>query len=435
MFYADDAIFVGQWCDNNINILTLVLDCFYRASGLKINMTKSKIMGIHVADYKVNGAAAKLGCLMLNTPFSYLGTKVGGFMSRTHAWEEVIDKAIHGEDRKIGKDLKACNKSCWLNIVNEITVLKLQGFKFFDFMRIKLGNGINISFWNDNWIGGNTLKKLYPRIYALENYKHVTVHMKLADQTLAASLRRKPRGGSGDFLVSSIRTEIDNKRPKANVHAWKVKLDALPTRLNISRREAREAKKFKIITPSSSVVSNDDDEGLNYSSSDNKLKKKKKMKKAAAAASDRKRKNKQPDDNMDVAKSVKKVKKAASNKKRKVTKQPEAETIEAVVSTISEDARESKSSDAKRDKKTSKSKKKKRDKESRKKDGGRENVSHSDDADQKSGTLKSTSQIDNAATLFDDEDEVYEISLDVLGSRDKALLEPIKDSLYIHIGT
>ncbi|GKC39372.1 ribosomal RNA-processing protein 7, partial [Tanacetum coccineum] len=142
--------------------------------------------------------------------------------------------------------------------------------------------------------------------------------------------------------------------------------------------EAREAKKFKIITPSS-VVSND---------------------------------------NMDVAKSVKKVKKAASNKKRKVTKQPEAETIEAVVSTISEDARESKSSDAKRDKKTSKSKKKKRDKKSRQKDSAHENVSHSDDADQwlalanfdETSNLKSTSQIDNAATLFDDEDEVYEMS-------------------------
>nr|GEY13232.1 hypothetical protein [Tanacetum cinerariifolium] len=42
--------------------------------------------------------------------------------------------------------------------------------------------------------------------------------------------------GSRDFLVASIRTEIDNKILKANVHAWKVKLYALPTRLNISRR-------------------------------------------------------------------------------------------------------------------------------------------------------------------------------------------------------
>ncbi|GKB24875.1 hypothetical protein Tco_0864276 [Tanacetum coccineum] len=46
----------------------------------------------------------------------------------------------------------------------------------------------------------------------------------------------------------------------------------------------------------------------------------------------------------------------------------------------------------------------------RQKDSARENVSHSDDADQQSGNLNSTSQIDNAATLFDDVDEVYEMS-------------------------
>ncbi|GJT56130.1 RNA-directed DNA polymerase, eukaryota [Tanacetum coccineum] len=397
MFYADDAVFVGQWCDDNINILTHVLDCFYWASGLRINMSKSKIMGILVADDKVKSAATKLGCLMLNTPFSYLGTKVGGSMSRTHAWEEVIDKvrsrlsrwkmktlsiggrltllksvlgsmpifhmsifkaplsvirqlesirshffnghdsasrkaswikwdcvlapkekgglgvsslyalnralmfkwvwrfysqnsslwarvmkAIHGDDGRIGKDIKACNQSCWLNIVNEINVLKNQGINFLDFMRLKLGNGNNISFWNDNWIGGNTLKNLYPRIYALENSKQVTVCAKLADIALDASFRRKPRGGieciqfnemlvlmqdvsltpisdrwiwslegSGDFSVASTRKAIDDKRLpvvnsktrwiksvpiKVNVHAWKVKLDALPTRFNISRR-------------------------------------------------------------------------------------------------------------------------------------------------------------------------------------------------------
>ncbi|GKE61919.1 hypothetical protein Tco_1512286, partial [Tanacetum coccineum] len=92
MFYADDAVFMGQWCDGNINTLMHVLECFYRASGLRINMSKSKLMGILVADDKVKSAAAKLGCLMLNTPFSYLGMKVGGSMSRTQAWEEVIDK-------------------------------------------------------------------------------------------------------------------------------------------------------------------------------------------------------------------------------------------------------------------------------------------------------------------------------------------------------
>nr|GFA01818.1 RNA-directed DNA polymerase, eukaryota [Tanacetum cinerariifolium] len=53
MFYADDAVFVGQWCDGNINTFVHVLECFYRALGLRIIMSKSKIMGVHVKDDKL----------------------------------------------------------------------------------------------------------------------------------------------------------------------------------------------------------------------------------------------------------------------------------------------------------------------------------------------------------------------------------------------
>ncbi|GJT27882.1 hypothetical protein Tco_0908157 [Tanacetum coccineum] len=116
------------------------------------------------------------------------------YSQNSSLWARVM-KAIHGDDGRIGKDIKACNQSCWLNIVNEINVLKNQGINFLDFMRLKLGNGNNISFWNNNWIGGNTLKNLYPRIYALENSKQVTVCAKLADIALDASFCRKPRGG------------------------------------------------------------------------------------------------------------------------------------------------------------------------------------------------------------------------------------------------
>ena len=36
MFYADNAIFVGQWSDSNIDIIFHILDCFYYASGMHI---------------------------------------------------------------------------------------------------------------------------------------------------------------------------------------------------------------------------------------------------------------------------------------------------------------------------------------------------------------------------------------------------------------
>ncbi|GJR98994.1 RNA-directed DNA polymerase, eukaryota, reverse transcriptase zinc-binding domain protein [Tanacetum coccineum] len=92
MFYADDAIFIGNWKEGNIDVLVNVLECFHQVSGLRINMCKSKILGIHVADVLVKQAAAKLGCLVLNTPFVYLGTKVGAKMSRVNEWNEVVEK-------------------------------------------------------------------------------------------------------------------------------------------------------------------------------------------------------------------------------------------------------------------------------------------------------------------------------------------------------
>ncbi|GJR21680.1 RNA-directed DNA polymerase, eukaryota [Tanacetum coccineum] len=94
LFYADDAIFLGQWSELNIDSLVRVLDCFFWASGLRINMCKSKIMGVNVEDGMVKNAASKLGCLVLKTPFTYLGTKVGGNMSRKQAWKEVVDKVL-----------------------------------------------------------------------------------------------------------------------------------------------------------------------------------------------------------------------------------------------------------------------------------------------------------------------------------------------------
>nr|GEU76532.1 hypothetical protein [Tanacetum cinerariifolium] len=73
LFYADDAIFIGQWSELNIDTLVQVLECFYRASGLRINMCTSKIMGVNVEDGKIQNAASKLGCLVLKTLFTYLG--------------------------------------------------------------------------------------------------------------------------------------------------------------------------------------------------------------------------------------------------------------------------------------------------------------------------------------------------------------------------
>nr|GEZ55024.1 RNA-directed DNA polymerase, eukaryota [Tanacetum cinerariifolium] len=40
LFYADDVIFMGQWSVSNISTLVQALDCFYKASGLRMNLQK-----------------------------------------------------------------------------------------------------------------------------------------------------------------------------------------------------------------------------------------------------------------------------------------------------------------------------------------------------------------------------------------------------------
>ncbi|GKC04825.1 hypothetical protein Tco_0996435, partial [Tanacetum coccineum] len=132
-------------------------------------------------------------------------------------------------------------------------------------------NGINTAFWEDTWSEGGKLKNRYPRLYALESCKSISVGLKLAQPSLAFSFRRDPRRGaeqeqfdevvdlvnvimlapvsdrwtwalesSGDFSVASVHKLIDDKLfpgvdyktrwikfvpIKVNVHPWCVICD------------------------------------------------------------------------------------------------------------------------------------------------------------------------------------------------------------------
>nr|GEV29422.1 RNA-directed DNA polymerase, eukaryota [Tanacetum cinerariifolium] len=110
----------------------------------------SKIMGVNVEDGKIQNAAFKLGCLILKTSFTYLGTEVGENMSRKEAWKEVVDKsslwtrvikAIHGDDGKLNKDVIVGGQTCWTSIVKEARSLKCTGINVVDLIHLKLGNG------------------------------------------------------------------------------------------------------------------------------------------------------------------------------------------------------------------------------------------------------------------------------------------------------
>ncbi|GKA85424.1 RNA-directed DNA polymerase, eukaryota, reverse transcriptase zinc-binding domain protein [Tanacetum coccineum] len=196
-------------------------------------------------------------------------------------WSRFI-KAMYGRDGNIGTIVRKPHPSTWLDIVNELHTLKKQNLDLFSLMKKKVGNGADTLFWEEVWRGDSTLRYRFPRIYALETDKSISVAEKLAQVDLSFSLRRNPRDGvemsqfselkaildglqlpmahdrwfwsivgSVEFSVASARKYIDDHLLgghsfltrwvkavpiKVNIMAWKVRFDYLPTRCNLSKR-------------------------------------------------------------------------------------------------------------------------------------------------------------------------------------------------------
>ncbi|GJU99732.1 RNA-directed DNA polymerase, eukaryota, reverse transcriptase zinc-binding domain protein [Tanacetum coccineum] len=327
LFYADDVVFLGEWNDRNVRSLLNVLKCFYLASGLKININKSKIMGMGVPSGNVDLAANLVGCSILHTPFNYLGVKVGSNMNRICEWDDIISKvssrlskwklktlsiggrltllksvlssiplyhmsiykaplgvlnklevirrnffnghdgsirkatwfnwdkalaskkngglgvssffaqnrallfkwvwrfytdksslwssfikAMHGSHGAIGDSSQFHNRSTWRDILNACQSLKAQGIDLFQYIRKKIGNGEQSSFWNDIWLDDVAFKDQYGRLFALEDSKLISVASKLGHPSLFYSFRRQPRGGveqeSFNLLSSKVQSVI-----------------------------------------------------------------------------------------------------------------------------------------------------------------------------------------------------------------------------------
>ncbi|GJS72033.1 RNA-directed DNA polymerase, eukaryota [Tanacetum coccineum] len=92
LFYADDAVFIGEWSRGNLTGIMHTLRCFSLLSGLSINLKKSQLLGVGIPESQVLEAATLIGCSVLHTPFKYLGIMVGENMSSIRAWDETVNK-------------------------------------------------------------------------------------------------------------------------------------------------------------------------------------------------------------------------------------------------------------------------------------------------------------------------------------------------------
>ncbi|GJW52155.1 RNA-directed DNA polymerase, eukaryota, reverse transcriptase zinc-binding domain protein [Tanacetum coccineum] len=245
-------------------------------------------MGVNVEDGMVKNAASKLGCLVLKTPFTYLGTKVGGNMSRKQAWKEVVDKVLSRLSRwkmkllSIGGRLTLLKSVLGSMLIFHMSIFKVPSSnlkslesirsRFFNGQNPKsnkaswkcslwtkvikaiygedgnlnkdvsggvrtcwtsivheLGNGENTLFWVDNWYEGGVIKELLPRMFALELNKNATVSSKLNASSLDNSFRRKARSGIEEMQLNSL-AEISRMTtlvPCEDRYVWTLESDGV----------------------------------------------------------------------------------------------------------------------------------------------------------------------------------------------------------------
>ncbi|GJU64033.1 RNA-directed DNA polymerase, eukaryota [Tanacetum coccineum] len=319
LFYADDAMFIGEWSDGNLRSILNILKCFFLASGLQINIHKSQVLGVGVPRHVVDQAASSIGCSIMQNQFRYLGVMVGECMSRHKAWADTVLKlrsrlskwkvktlSIGGRltllksvlgasplysmsifkvprgvlkimeairnrffngvdplDKKIMwaawdkvltsnkngglgvSSFHALNRalllkwvwrfvsqdcslwfrviralygssigshlthmsSNWCSIMRELHLLKDKGFDFRPHCKKRVGNGNDTRFWLDRWICDKPLSVNFPRLFALELNKDVSVAVKM--DLVYHSFRRSVRDGLEQQLMVDLYTLLE----------------------------------------------------------------------------------------------------------------------------------------------------------------------------------------------------------------------------------
>ncbi|GKB81995.1 hypothetical protein Tco_0948890 [Tanacetum coccineum] len=170
LFYADDVVFIGKWDKANVITIVNMLKCFYLASGLKINIQKSKIMGIGTSQEEVDVAANVI-------------------MSKDSSLRYRVIKAMFGDGGDLDNTGKFVRSSTWTTIVRECGNLSskaVQGSHAHIFFSLVLWPGTLLPNWLD---GGSLIARIYSHTMIGLNGFTLVVSLKVKDILVRGLLR------------------------------------------------------------------------------------------------------------------------------------------------------------------------------------------------------------------------------------------------------
>jgi len=87
-----------------------------------------------------------------------LGSDKGGL------WKEIL-VSKYGGWRSLREEGKIRRSSLWWKDLKVVWDSEGWGKSFEDGFKWKVGDGKNISFWEDSWLGSDALKKVFPRLF------------------------------------------------------------------------------------------------------------------------------------------------------------------------------------------------------------------------------------------------------------------------------
>ncbi|KAL4278435.1 hypothetical protein GQ457_03G038090 [Hibiscus cannabinus] len=90
--FADDLIIFCGASETQIKNVVRLLKGFEIASGLKLNLLKSKLIGVNVVNNVIDSWANLLHCKRENLPCSYLGLPLGATKNSIHLWAPIVER-------------------------------------------------------------------------------------------------------------------------------------------------------------------------------------------------------------------------------------------------------------------------------------------------------------------------------------------------------
>lgn len=127
--YADDTVFIGAATTNNALAMKRILRIFEAMSGLRVNFSKSSLMGINANEGILKEMARILTCDRGVIPFSFLGIRVGINFKRIAEWDHLVQKVKKRMKKREDKHISFGGHITILKAV--LTSLPIYHFSFY----------------------------------------------------------------------------------------------------------------------------------------------------------------------------------------------------------------------------------------------------------------------------------------------------------------